>query len=158
MRVRLYFIKFFLAELSEIDDSFLKGNHRRNSDIQLNNSYRFVNEKIIKLKKFEFDFANLVEVLKNLLVVNEIVIKNLFDNNINNNKNEMISSDTFKNYDNVDYHRNKIEVIDKILFIAEDTLNYKINEPEEDLVFIKKVTIRYLKNYKCHISFLLCGE
>jgi hypothetical protein len=44
----------------------------------LNNSYKIVNERIIKLKKFEFDFANMCEVLKNYLIVQELVVKNLF--------------------------------------------------------------------------------
>jgi hypothetical protein len=44
----------------------------------LNNSYKIVNEKIIKLKKFEFDFANLIELIKNYLVVQEIVVKNVY--------------------------------------------------------------------------------
>jgi hypothetical protein len=78
-----YIYIYILAELSEIDESFLRYNSRRNSEIMLNNSYKIVNEKIIKLKKFEFDFANMMELIKNYLVVQEIIIKNMFVDSAN---------------------------------------------------------------------------
>ena len=45
----------------------------------IDSSYRLVNEKIIKLKKLEFDFANLSEFVKNYLVSQEIIVKIIFD-------------------------------------------------------------------------------
>ena len=80
MKVNIFFI-FFLAEFSEIEDSFIKYNNKKNNDMMLNNSYRIVNEKIVKLKKFEFDFANMADVIKNYLVIQELILKNIFDNN-----------------------------------------------------------------------------
>lgn len=67
-----------------MDDSFVKyGTNRRTSDLVMNNSYKIVNERIVKLKKFEFDFANLSEILKNYLIVQDIIIKCLFSSNTN---------------------------------------------------------------------------
>ena len=42
----------------------MKYNTRRNSDIKMNNSYKIVNDRILQLKKFEYDFANLIEIVK----------------------------------------------------------------------------------------------
>jgi hypothetical protein len=53
---------------------------RRVSDVQMNNSYRIVNERVIRLKRFEFDFANLTEIVKNYLIVQEVLLKLTFMN------------------------------------------------------------------------------
>jgi hypothetical protein len=58
--------------------NYRQNSNRRTSDIVINNSYKVVNEKIIKLKKFEFDFANFSEAVKNYLIVQEIIVRNIF--------------------------------------------------------------------------------
>ncbi len=110
----------------------------------LNSSYRIVNEKVFKLKRLEFDYSNLCEVIKNFIVVQEILIKHLFGDPTN--LQEDIKSDSFKS---------KIEVLDKLLFIVEDTLFYKAEYLEEDPIIIRKVIMRLLKNQK---QYLLFGE
>jgi hypothetical protein len=57
----------------------------------------------------------------------------------------MISSDAFKNTDHL---KNRIDVLDKIMYIAEETIFYKCNELDDNLFFIKKFSIRLLKNQK----------
>ncbi len=51
--------------------------------------------------------------------------------------------------------KNKLDVIDKLIYIAEDALFYKTNETEEDLMFIRKVTLRLLKNQKFYLGMAL---
>jgi len=71
-----------LAEFSELDDSIIvKPSNRRVSDINMNNSYKIVNEKIIKLKKLEYDNCNFTEIIKHYAIVQEIIVKQLYDNN-----------------------------------------------------------------------------
>ena len=50
--------------------------------------YRIVNEKILKLKKFEFDFKILMELLKNYFVCFEIIVKRIEKEFQNKNKNK----------------------------------------------------------------------
>lgn len=117
------------------------------NDIEpLNTSYRLVNEKVFKLKRLEFDYSNLCEVVKNYVIVQEIIVRHLFGDS-QKSFNDMISkNDSFKS---------KVEVVDKLLFIVEDTLFYKAEEMEEDSIIIRKVIIRLLTNQK---QFLLFGE
>jgi hypothetical protein len=77
------------TELSEMDDSMSKFNNRKSCEM-LNNSYKIVNERIIKLKKFEFDFANLILILKNYLVAQELIYKLLFGNVYKENNNSEV--------------------------------------------------------------------
>jgi hypothetical protein len=44
--------------------------------------------------------------------------------------------------------KNKYDCLDKILFIAEETILYKCNEYDENLFFMKKFSISFLKNQK----------
>ena len=79
----------FDTEFSEIEDSFYKyTGAKRNSEYIMNNSYKVVNEKIIKLKKFEFDFTNLIEIAKNFLVAQELAMRIVFINENHQVKNE----------------------------------------------------------------------
>jgi hypothetical protein len=56
-----------------------------------------------------------------------------------------ITNDGIKNYDN---NKGRLDVLDRLFIIAEDTLFYKANDIEEDLMFLRKVTLRLLKNQK----------
>ena len=72
-----------LAEFSELDDSIIikPNNNRRVSEMNMNNSYKIVNDKIIKLKKLEFDNCTFTEILKHYSIVQELIVKQLYDNN-----------------------------------------------------------------------------
>jgi hypothetical protein len=93
----------------------------------LNNSYRIVNERIIKLKKFEFDFNNLNEFLKNYLVAQEIIVKIIFSN-----MNNII----------------EFQPIEDLYKIFEECLNFKIDDMNDDIIFLRKVLLKFLKNQK----------
>ena len=110
----------------------------------LNTSYKIVNDKVFKLKRLEFDYANLCEVIKNYIVVQEIIVKHLFGEY--QQENYLLNNDSFKS---------KIEVLDKLLFIVEDTLFHKAEYFEDDPIIIRKVLMRLFKNQK---QFLLFGE
>ena len=69
----------------------------------LNTSYRVVNEKVFKLKRLEFDYSNLCEVIKNYIVVQEIIVKHLFLDSQQVQKESLSKQDSFKS---------KIEVLD----------------------------------------------
>jgi hypothetical protein len=66
-----------------------------------------------------------------------------------------MSSDGFKNIHNIEMMKNKFDVVDRLLYIAEETLLYKSNETEEDILFMRKVTIRLLKNQKFYLGLVL---
>jgi hypothetical protein len=113
----------------------------------LNTSYRIVNDKVLKLKRLEFDYSNLCEIIKNYIIVQELLVKHLFCDSQQQIHNEIISkNDSFKS---------KVEVIDSLLFIVEDTLFYKAEEMDEDPMIIRKVILKLLINQK---QFLLFGE
>lgn len=66
--------------MSELDDSIVvKPSVKRLSEINMNNSYKIVNEKIMKLKKLEYDYCNMCEVMKHFAVVQELIVKGLYD-------------------------------------------------------------------------------
>ena len=112
----------------DIDSSYtdVDENLFNSRSLNLNNSYKIVNERIIKLKKFEFDFINLTEFLKNYLVSQEKIIKLIFSNN------KII----------------EFQPIEDLYKILEDCLNFKIDEMNDDIIFMRKVLLKFLKNQK----------
>jgi hypothetical protein len=66
----------------------------------------------------------------------------------------MFSSDVFRN-DQPQVNKNKLEIIDKLYSIAEDILYYKAKDIEEELVFVRKVMLRLLKNQKQSLAITL---
>ena len=93
----------------------------------INNSYRAVNERILKLKKFEFDIINLNEFVKNYLVSQEIIIQMIFNN----------SSNVIQ-----------FEIIEKLFKLLEECLNFKIDEMSDNVIFHRKLLIKFLKSQK----------
>lgn len=47
--------------------------------------------------------------------------------------------------------KNKIEVLEKIYFLLEDALTYKMEEMEVDMLFNKKMVLQLIKNQKTFI-------
>ena len=122
-----------------------RNNNDYNTVDKLNTSYKIVNEKVFKLKKLEFDYANLCEVVKNYIIVQEIIAKHLFDNKSEFSDESLARQDDFKN---------KMEVIDKLLYIVHDTLFYKSEDLEDDPIIIRKIIMRLLKNQKMYLTLV----
>ena len=112
----------------EIDspNSDFDENYFGSKNLAIDNSYRLVNEKIIKLKKLEFDFVNLSEFVKNYLVSQEIIVKIIF------------SSDDIIQF----------EPIERLFNMFEDCLNFKIDDMNDNVIFYRKLLIRIFKNQK----------
>ena len=111
----------------ETANTDLEDNNINMRNVVIDNSYRVVNEKIMKLKKLEFDFINMSEFVKNYLVSQEILIKIIF-----NSENNII----------------QFEPIERLFKLFEDCLNFKIDEMNDNIIFHRKLLIRILKNQK----------
>ena len=113
----------------EIDtpNTDIEDNCINSRNVAIDSSYRLVNERILKLKKLEFDFINLSEFIKNYLVSQEIIIKIIFS-----------SSDNIIQF----------EPIEKLFKLFEDCLNFKIDEMNDNIIFHRKLIIKILKNQK----------
>ena len=120
----------------EIDtvNTDMEDNYINSRNVAIDSSYRLVNERILKLKKLEFDFINLSEFVKNYLVSQEIIVKIIF------------SSD-----DNVI----QFEPIEKLFKLFEDCLNFKIDEMNDNVIFHRKLLIKMLKNQKNCLGYSL---
>ena len=107
---------------TDIEDTYMNSRN-----IAIDSSYRLVNERILKLKKLEFDFINLSEFVKNYLVSQEIIVKIIF---------------------NTDNNIIQFEPIEKLFNLFEDCLNFKIDEMNDNVIFHRKLLIKMLKNQK----------
>ena len=97
-----------------------------------NNTYHVVNEKIFGLKKFEFNLKLFFELLKNYLVVFEIVVQQ-FEVNLNNN---------FQN-------KKEIENILNILYEIFEGCSYlNLNSLDDNAIFCRKIILTLLLNQK----------
>ena len=97
-------------------------NHRKD---YLDNSFKLFNERIISLKKFEFEFINMSEYIKNYLIAQETTID--------------IMNDMGKKYI-------KFEPIERLFNLFEQCLNYRIDEMEQNIIFSRKLLIKVFKN------------
>ena len=123
LKKQLYEINFELdSPNSDIEDNYVNS-----KTVAIDSSYRLVNEKILKLKKLEFDFLNLSEFVKNYLVSQEIIVNIIF-----NSDNEVI----------------QFEPIEKLFNLFEECLNFKIDEMNDNVIFYRKLLIRIFKNQK----------
>jgi len=109
--------------ITDMDENMMHNSRRQ----YVNNSYRAVNEKILKLKKFEFDVVNLNEFVKNYLVAQEIIMQMIF-----NKSNNVIQFD----------------IIENLFKLLEECLNFKIDEMSDNVIFHRKLLIKYLKSQK----------
>jgi hypothetical protein len=91
----------------------------------LDNSFKLFNERIISLKKFEFEFINMSEYIKNYLIAQETTID--------------IMSNIGKKYI-------KFEPIERLFNLFEQCLNYRIDEMEQNILFNRKLLIKVFKN------------
>ena len=103
--------------------------------------YRIVNEKILKLKKFEFDFKIMMELLKNYFVCFEIIVKRIekeFQNK-NKNKSNLIQLG---------------EEINIIFNLFEDVVYYKMDDLDDDTIFNRKVILKLIQNHKEYLAII----
>ena len=122
IKKQIYEMRFDIdTSYTDLDESFINSR-----SVNMNNSYRLVNDRIVRLKKFEFDFINLSEFLKNYLVAMEIVVKMCFS------QGDVI----------------QFEPIEQLYKLFEDCLNYKIDDMNDDIIFTRKVLVRMMRNVK----------
>ena len=107
-------------------EEYLINANNNSKRMLVNSSYRAVNERILKLKKFEFDMIILNEFVKNYMVSQEKVVQIIFNNN------------------NVI----QFEIIEKLYKLLEDGLNFKIEEMNDSVIFFRKLLIKFFKNQK----------
>ena len=101
--------------------------------------YRIVNEKILNLKKFEFDFKILMELLKNYLVCFEIIVKKIEKEMQGRNKRNLVQLG---------------EEINIIFNLFEDVVYYKIDELDDDTIFNRKVILKLVQNQKEYLIIM----
>ena len=111
----------YLSESNFIERSNLRSDRKDFIDT----SFKFFNEKIISLKKFEFEFINMLEYIKNYLISQEATIQIMYNKG--------------KNYIN-------FESIEKLFNLFEDSLSYRIDEMNENIKFSRKLLIKLFKN------------
>ena len=111
----------YLSETKFMEKNELK-NERKN---YIDKSFKFFNERIISLKKFEFEFINMNDYIKNYLVSQEITIKIMYNSGKKNIR---------------------FEPIEKLFNLFEDCLTYRINEMNENIIFNRKLLIKLFKN------------
>ena len=66
-----------MSDYSDFDETINSRIKMQKGYINESDDYRIVNEKILKLKKFEFDFKILMELLKNYFLCFEIIVKKI---------------------------------------------------------------------------------
>ena len=124
------------SDLSETTNSKLKSQKEYGGECE---DYRIVNEKILNLKKFEFDFKILMELLKNYLVCFEIVVRKIEKEKIGRNKVNLIQLG---------------QEVNIIYNLFEDVIYYKIDELDDDIIFNRKVILKLVQNHKEFLTIM----
>ena len=124
------------SDFSETTNSKLKSQKEYGGECE---DYRIVNEKILNLKKFEFDFKILMELLKNYLVCFEIVVRKIEKEKIGRNKVNLIQLG---------------QEVNIIYNLFEDVIYYKIDELDDDIIFNRKVILKLVQNHKEFLTIM----
>ena len=124
------------SDLSETMNSKMKSQKEYIGDCD---DYRIVNEKILNLKKFEFDFKILMELLKNYLVCFEIIWKKIEKEIQGRNKRNLVQLG---------------EEVNIIFNLFEDVVYYKIDELDDDSIFNRKVILKLVQNHKEFLTIM----
>jgi len=124
------------SDFSETTNSKLKSQKEYGGECD---DYRIVNEKILNLKKFEFDFKILMELLKNYLVCFEIVVRKIEKEKIGRNKVNLIQLG---------------QEVNIIYNLFEDVIYYKIDELDDDIIFNRKVILKLVQNHKEFLTIM----
>ena len=124
------------SDLSETMNSKMKSQKEYIGECD---DYRIVNEKILNLKKFEFDFKILMELLKNYLVCFEIIWKKIEKEIQGRNKRNLVQLG---------------EEVNIIFNLFEDVVYYKIDELDDDSIFNRKVILKLVQNHKEFLTIM----
>ena len=124
------------SDFSETTNSKLKSQKEYGGECE---DYRIVNEKILNLKKFEFDFKILMELLKNYFVCFEIVARKIEKEKIGRNKVNLIQLG---------------QEVNIIYNLFEDVIYYKIDELDDDIIFNRKVILKLVQNHKEFLTIM----
>ena len=124
------------SDFSETTNSKLKSQKEYGGECE---DYRIVNEKILNLKKFEFDFKILMELLKNYFVCFEIVVRKIEKEKIGRNKANLIQLG---------------QEVNIIYNLFEDVIYYKIDELDDDIIFNRKVILKLVQNHKEFLTIM----
>ena len=124
------------SDFSETTNSKLKSQKEYGGECE---DYRIVNEKILNLKKFEFDFKILMELLKNYFVCFEIVVRKIEKEKIGRNKVNLIQLG---------------QEVNIIYNLFEDVIYYKIDELDDDIIFNRKVILKLVQNHKEFLTIM----
>ena len=106
-------------------NTFDKSNLRTDRKDYIDTSFKYFNEKIINLKKLEFEFINMSDYIKNYLISQEATIQIMY---------------------NMGKKYIKFEAIEKLFNLFEDSLSYRIDEMNENIKFNRKLLIKLFKN------------
>ena len=131
--------KSSMSEYSDFDETITSRIKTQKGFTADSDDYRIVNEKILKLKKFEFDFKILMELLKNYLVCFEIIVKKIEKEFQMKNKSNLIQLG---------------EEINIIFNLFEDVIYYKIEELDDDTIFNRKVILKLIQNHKEYLTIV----
>ena len=107
-------------------------------------SIALINEKVVELKRTEFSTANLAEIAKHYLCVQENVVTLLFKQ-LNYEDFETKGNDT----------KGVLEVMNRVINILEEFLLHKQYDISLDCLMIRKVLVKLIKNQKAIIVMAL---
>ena len=128
-----------LSDYSDFDETISSRIKMQKGYGAESDDYRIVNEKILKLKKFEFDFKILMELLKNYLVCFEIIVKKIEKEIQYKNKSNLVQLG---------------EEINIIFNLFEDVVYYKMDELDDDSIFNRKVILKLIQNHKEYLAIV----
>ena len=131
--------KSSISDYSDFDETITSRIKMQKGYTNESDDYRIVNEKILKLKKFEFDFKILMELLKNYLVCFEIIVK------------KIEKEKQFKNNSNLMQLGEEINIIFNLF---EDVVYYKMDELDDDSIFNRKVILKLVQNHKEYLAIV----
>ena len=131
--------KSSISDYSDFDETITSRIKMQKGYTNESDDYRIVNEKILKLKKFEFDFKILMELLKNYLVCFEIIVK------------KIEKEKQFKNKSNLMQLGEEINIIFNLF---EDVVYYKMDELDDDSIFNRKVILKLVQNHKEYLAIV----
>jgi hypothetical protein len=127
------------SDFSEMDESITSKLKLNRGSMAECDDYRIVNEKILKLKKFEFDFKILMELLKNFLVCFEIIVKKMEKEKLMKNRQNLMQLGQEANI---------------IYNLFEDAIYYKIDELDDDIIFNRKMIVKLLHNHVYYLEIV----
>ena len=131
--------KSSMSDYSDFDETMTSRIKMQKGYINETDDYRIVNEKILKLKKFEFDFKILMELIKNYFVCFEIIVKKIEKEIELKNKSNLVQLG---------------EEINIIFNLFEDVVYYKIDELDDDTIFNRKLILKLVQNHKEYLSIV----